>query len=65
MAIIFPGNGVIAQFRNKLVLLERPNDGTVAMQYGDIDDVNFAFLQDYGPTLPNTVSSLIYTWSPF
>lgn len=58
MAFIFPGNVVVGpKFRNKLVLLERPNDGTVAMQCGDVDDANFPIIRDYGLMLPNTVSS--------
>lgn len=35
---------------------EKPNDGTVAMHYGEIEDNEFLAAEDYLPTLPNTVS---------
>lgn len=37
---------------------EKPNDGTVAITYEDIDDSIFLAIEDCLPTLPNTVSSL-------
>lgn len=36
---------------------EKPNDGTVAMHIGEIEDAEYFTAEDYLPTLPNTVSS--------
>lgn len=38
---------------------EKPNDGTVAMYYGEIDEAEFLAAEDYLPTLPNTVSVFV------
>lgn len=38
---------------------EKPNDGTVAMYYGEIDDSEFLAAEDHLPALPNTVSATI------
>lgn len=35
---------------------EKPNDGTVAMLYGEVDPGDFPSVEDNLPTLPNTVS---------
>lgn len=40
--------------RTRLIMSEKPSDGTVAMHYGDIDDSDFLIAEDYLPTLPNT-----------
>ncbi|KAF9587950.1 hypothetical protein IFM89_006275 [Coptis chinensis] len=45
--------GNVPKARNRLMMSEKQNDGTVAMQYGDIDDNDFQFLEDHMPTLPN------------
>ncbi|KAF5181649.1 Phytochrome-dependent late-flowering [Thalictrum thalictroides] len=48
----------VTKARNRLMMSEKLNDGTVAMQYGDVDDSDFLLVEDYLPTLPNTVSSI-------
>ncbi|KAF9615063.1 hypothetical protein IFM89_021634 [Coptis chinensis] len=45
---------IVPKARNRLVMSEKQNDGTVAMQYGDIDDNDFQLVEDHMPTLPNT-----------
>lgn len=35
---------------------EKPNDGTVALHIGEIEDAEYLAAEDYLPTLPNTVS---------
>ena len=40
----------------RVILSEKPNDGTVAITYEDIDDSIFFDVEDLLPTLPNTVS---------
>lgn len=35
---------------------EKPNDGTVAMHIGEIEEAEYMAVEDYLPTLPNTVS---------
>lgn len=43
-----------------MIMLEKPNDGTVAFYYGDVvDDGDILSAEDYLPTLPNTVSLLL------
>lgn len=42
--------------RTRMIMSEKPNDGTVAMYYGDIENNEFLAAEDYLPTLPNTVS---------
>lgn len=39
---------------------EKPNDGTVAMYHGEIEDSEFLAAEDYLPTLPNTVSFIVH-----
>ncbi|XAR49868.1 hypothetical protein NMG60_11004036 [Bertholletia excelsa] len=50
-----PGNGFPTgpRGRNRMIMSMKPNDGTVAMHYGDIDDGEFLASEDYLPTLPN------------
>ncbi|XP_074268242.1 protein PHYTOCHROME-DEPENDENT LATE-FLOWERING-like [Silene latifolia] len=38
----------------RLILSEKPNDGTVAMHYGDLNDEDYLNSEDHLPTLPNT-----------
>lgn len=35
---------------------EKVTDGTVAWHYGEVDDSDILAVEDYLPTLPNTVS---------
>lgn len=45
---------VPAKSRNRMIMSEKPNDGTVAMHYGEIEDADYLAAEDYLPTLPNT-----------
>ncbi|KAE9595880.1 hypothetical protein Lal_00030581 [Lupinus albus] len=45
---------IVPRLRTRMIMSEKPSDGTVAMHYGDIDDGDFAAAEDYLPTLPNT-----------
>lgn len=38
---------------------EKPNDGTVVMFHGEIEDGDFLAAEDHLPTLPNTVSFIV------
>ncbi|KAG7997357.1 hypothetical protein I3843_01G207700 [Carya illinoinensis] len=49
-----PENAVV---RTRMIMSEKPYDGTVAMHYGEIEDIDFLSAEDHLPTLPNTVSS--------
>lgn len=40
--------------RTRMIMSEKPNDGTVAMHYGDLDDGDFMNVENHLPTLPNT-----------
>ncbi|KMT04790.1 hypothetical protein BVRB_7g169660 isoform A [Beta vulgaris subsp. vulgaris] len=40
--------------RTRLILSEKPNDGIVAMHYGELEVADFLNAEDYLPTLPNT-----------
>lgn len=40
--------------RTRMIMSEKPNDGTVAMHYGDLEDGDYLNAEDYLPTLPNT-----------
>lgn len=42
----------------RMIMLEKPSDGTVAMHYGEPEDGDVLSAEDYLPTLPNTVSLL-------
>ncbi|KAF3451997.1 hypothetical protein FNV43_RR08093 [Rhamnella rubrinervis] len=44
----------VPKIRFRMIMSEKPNDGTVAMHYGEIDDNEFLAAEDYLPTLPNT-----------
>ena len=44
-----------------MIMSEKPNDGTVAMHYGEIEDADYLAAEDYLPTLPNTVIAGLYT----
>ena len=55
---IFSAGNVVSyvpKLRTKLIMSEKPNDGTVAMFYGEVDESEFHAAQDHLPTLPNTV----------
>lgn len=41
-----------------MVMLEKVNDGTVAMYCGDKEDGDILAVEEYLPILPNTVSFL-------
>jgi len=55
-----PGNvgSYIPKLCTRMIMLEKPSDGTVAMHYGEPEDGDFLSVEDYLPTLPNTVSLL-------
>ena len=42
--------------RFRMIMSEKPNDGTVAMLYGDADEGDFYAVEGYLPTVPTTVS---------
>ncbi|XP_074294813.1 protein PHYTOCHROME-DEPENDENT LATE-FLOWERING-like [Silene latifolia] len=48
------GNMLPAPVRTRMILSEKPTDGTVAMHYGDLSDGDYLNAEDYLPTLPNT-----------
>ena len=52
------GNGysIVPKARTRLIMSEKPNDGTVAIHIGEIEDAQYLAAEDYLPTLPNTVS---------
>ncbi|XP_038896271.1 protein PHYTOCHROME-DEPENDENT LATE-FLOWERING isoform X2 [Benincasa hispida] len=47
----------VSRLRSRVILSEKPNDGTVALTYEDIDDSIFLAIEDCLPTLPNTLSA--------
>ncbi|CAI0470787.1 unnamed protein product [Linum tenue] len=53
---VLQGNVVayVPKARARMVLMEKSNDGTVAMHYGDLDDGDILSAEEYLPTLPNT-----------
>eukprot|EP00262_Sarcandra_glabra_P006613 TRINITY_DN1895_c2_g1_i5.p1 TRINITY_DN1895_c2_g1~~TRINITY_DN1895_c2_g1_i5.p1 ORF type:complete len:726 (+),score=120.51 TRINITY_DN1895_c2_g1_i5:259-2178(+) len=55
---VFQGNGasmVVPRSRDRLIMSEKPSDGTVAFLHGDTpDESNFFAAEDHLPTLPNT-----------
>lgn len=55
-------SAVVPKIRTRMVMSEKPIDGTVAWYHGDIDDGDvFPVVfpaEDFLLTLPNTVSSL-------
>jgi hypothetical protein len=48
----------VQRVRNRMIMSEKPNDGTVVMHYGEADEFDVLSAEDYLPTLPNTVSGL-------
>ncbi|CAH9098842.1 unnamed protein product [Cuscuta epithymum] len=53
---VFQGGGtfsVVPKARTKMIMSEKPSDGTVAMHIGEIDDNDYFAAEDYLPTLPN------------
>lgn len=65
------GNGfsLVPKARTRLIMSEKPNDGSVAFHIGEIEDAQYLAAEDYLPTLPNTVSfSIIFSicvFNPF
>ncbi|XP_068335447.1 protein PHYTOCHROME-DEPENDENT LATE-FLOWERING-like [Pyrus communis] len=52
---IVQGNVVyLPKQRTRLIVSERPNDGTVAMYYGEVEDGDFLSAEEHLPTLSNT-----------
>ncbi|KAA8540341.1 hypothetical protein F0562_024740 [Nyssa sinensis] len=53
---ILQGNSfsIVPKARTRMIMSEKPSDGTVAMHYGDIEDGDYLAVEDYLPTLPNT-----------
>ncbi|AET01824.2 protein PHYTOCHROME-DEPENDENT LATE-FLOWERING isoform X2 [Medicago truncatula] len=53
---VVQGNVVnlVPRFRTRMIMAEKPSDGTVALHYGDIDESDFIGAEDHLPTLPNT-----------
>ncbi|XP_022964273.1 uncharacterized protein LOC111464340 isoform X1 [Cucurbita moschata] len=47
----------VTRLRSRVILSEKPSDGTVAITYEDIDDSRFLAIEDRLPTLPNTLSA--------
>lgn len=47
---------IVSRLRTRMIMSEKPSNGTVSMHYGDIDDGDFVAAEDHLPTLPNTVS---------
>nr|GEW89416.1 hypothetical protein [Tanacetum cinerariifolium] len=58
---VLQGNGflLMPKSRTRMILLEKQDDGTVAMQYGKHDECDHLTSKECLPTLPNTVSFLI------
>ncbi|GAB4841957.1 hypothetical protein Ancab_011914 [Ancistrocladus abbreviatus] len=46
---------VATMMRTRMIMSEKPNDGTIAVHYGDIEDADHLKVEDYLPTLPNTM----------
>ncbi|RYQ89008.1 hypothetical protein Ahy_B09g095877 isoform C [Arachis hypogaea] len=53
---VLQGNVVslVPRLRIRMIMAEKPSDGTVAMHYGDIDEGDFLASEEHLPTLPNT-----------
>ncbi|KAG2722576.1 hypothetical protein I3760_02G133100 [Carya illinoinensis] len=47
-------NAVSYRVRTRMIMSEKPYDGTVAMHYGEIEDGDFLSAEDRLPSLPNT-----------
>ncbi|XP_044500221.1 protein PHYTOCHROME-DEPENDENT LATE-FLOWERING-like [Mangifera indica] len=56
---ILQGNvvSIVRQLRTRMVMLEKVNDGTVAMYCGDKEDGDILAVEEYLPILPNTHSA--------
>lgn len=48
------GYSIVPKARTRLIMSEKPNDGTVAIHIGEIEDAQYLAAEDYLPTLPNT-----------
>ncbi|KAL2555040.1 Spt20 family [Forsythia ovata] len=53
---ILQGNGfqLVPKARTRMIMSEKPNDGSVAVHIGEIENSEFSAAEDYLPTLPNT-----------
>uniref|UniRef100_A0A6N2MU29 Uncharacterized protein n=1 Tax=Salix viminalis TaxID=40686 RepID=A0A6N2MU29_SALVM len=45
----------VQRVQNRMIMSEKPNDGTVVMHYGEADEFDLLSAEDYLPTLPNTI----------
>ncbi|GKB94742.1 hypothetical protein Tco_0980879 [Tanacetum coccineum] len=53
------GFSLVPKSRTRMILLEKRDDGTIAMHYGEHDECHYLASEECLPTLPNTVSFLI------
>ncbi|CAA3020270.1 Hypothetical predicted protein [Olea europaea subsp. europaea] len=53
---ILQGNGfqLVPKARTRMIMSEKPNDGSVAIHIGEIEDAEYLAAEDHLPTLPNT-----------
>ncbi|CAI9766058.1 unnamed protein product [Fraxinus pennsylvanica] len=53
---VLQGNGfqLVPKARTGMIMSEKPNDGSVAIHIGEIEDADYLASEDYLPTLPNT-----------
>lgn len=58
--VVSAGNAgpYVQRVQNRMIMSEKPNDGTVVMHYGEADEFDLLSAEDYLPTLPNTVSGV-------
>ncbi|XP_052180638.1 protein PHYTOCHROME-DEPENDENT LATE-FLOWERING isoform X2 [Diospyros lotus] len=53
---------IVPRARTRMIMSVKPNDGTIAMHFGDIDDGDFLAAEEYLPTLPNAhIADLLAT----
>lgn len=53
------GFSYVPKVKTRMIMSEKPNDGTVVMFHGEIEDGDFLAAEDHLPTLPNTVSFIV------
>ncbi|XP_051135619.1 protein PHYTOCHROME-DEPENDENT LATE-FLOWERING [Andrographis paniculata] len=53
---IIQGNSLqyVTKARTRMIMSEKPNDGSVAFHIGEIENAEYLAVEDYLPTLPNT-----------
>lgn len=56
--LILAANMLPVPVRTRLIMSEKPNDGTVMMHYGELEVADCLNAEDHLPSLPNTVSIL-------